>query len=293
MRYISLSLALLFVVIGYGLQTETTQIQLTPTPIQSIFIEDTCAPPCWFGLMPGESTTDDAKKMFTHFSDVFDNDCSFCESLPRELSAGSWFDFAWKNYTRKDTYVFAPGMTNSTQNPSHLSFENSGILKTVYVVADREITLRQTIQALGTPDWVYVTWYPNYMGENLTLFEGLFIYVSERLNIQFDDYLSLVCKSDSINKNFNVDFSIYYSIENATKIVPLEVGNEDSLIYPQLLLPPDSTSRLISGEQWEKFVNGKSSETCEDFYNALPTDYVLPTLPWPSPTVSPVPSVTP
>ena len=42
------------------------QAEVTPTvqPIQSIFDYDICAPPCWMGLIPGESTSADVERMF-------------------------------------------------------------------------------------------------------------------------------------------------------------------------------------------------------------------------------------
>jgi hypothetical protein len=62
-------------------------------------------------------------------------------------------------------------------------------------------------------------------------------------------------------------------------------------MYPLILLPPDVTSRSISSEQWDKFIDGEGYEECEDFYNNLSRDFVVPTLPWSSPTLTPIPTI--
>jgi hypothetical protein len=158
MTYLLLSIVLAMLVCTTGFAQDLP----TPTSVipESIFSEDICAPPCWFGMTPGESTIEDAKTVFTRFSKLFDNQCSFCEAFPTELIPGSSFDFAWKTYGRDDTPVFAPGMTSHTQNPSNLWFDDYGILDDIYIVADHEITLRQTIDTLGSPDLVYLTFTP-------------------------------------------------------------------------------------------------------------------------------------
>jgi hypothetical protein len=42
----------------------------TPAHARSLFIEDTCSPPCWFGLIPGESTSADVVNLI-ETSEVF------------------------------------------------------------------------------------------------------------------------------------------------------------------------------------------------------------------------------
>ncbi|MDQ7026574.1 MAG: hypothetical protein Q9P01_14245 [Anaerolineae bacterium] len=61
MRYWLFALLLLSLTTGVvWSQSDTTSI---PQPLQSIFDYDICAPPCWMGLISGESTVEDVEQM--------------------------------------------------------------------------------------------------------------------------------------------------------------------------------------------------------------------------------------
>jgi len=289
MRYISLSLALLFVVVGYGLQTETTS---TPTPlqppIQSLFVEDTCAPPCWFGITPGESTIDDLQKLFQDRIALFDHTCSSCEDPLTELEKDQPFNFKWKIFDRKD-YVEVAGNPSNVQNDSLVMIGATGIIDYIDIKANRRVLLSEVLLKFGKPDLVFLESGGGVDDFNSARFL-LLTYLPIRLQVYLWTFPTTVCKAATVQQDFNVNFLIYYSIEEAVQLFPKNDNGREIEQFPKLLVP---FGRQIRNEQWEAFIKGEGYEQCEDFYNSLPTDYVLPTLPWPSPTVSPVPSATP
>ena len=53
-------------------QEETNQLPTSGMP--SLIEGDLCTPPCWFGLIPGESTLEDVLQMFSNHPDLFWNE---------------------------------------------------------------------------------------------------------------------------------------------------------------------------------------------------------------------------
>lgn len=287
---------LLILVLGFNGSISTAQdqpIQPTEQPVQSIFLDDTCAPPCWFGITPGESTSADVEAMFRRYQSMFGSlFIWYPDRYPRRedgMIVGTVLGFWWGVYTRHDTPITYPGIRPDSQTWSLISIGENGIVELISTSANREVPLAEVLELLGNPDDIYLVPVPNYDGEGGNAFALSIRYVEQRLGVRFLTFPHPTCTASSVLENFHVDAVLYYSADEASRLVPVDsVHPEQATYFPRLVVPV-ITGRQIRGADWDRFINGEGYEQCEDFFDSLPDTYVVPTLPWPSPTLTPTP----
>jgi hypothetical protein len=133
-------------------------LQLTPVPtsesisVESLFSHDTCAPPCWFGLTPGQSTSQDVVA-FIESSDetIFCCwDTSFRSTFdPTESYViDGRYSFYWRDYDRPDK--------DTRQGNSGLRIQD-GILDWMQIGMPDIVTLDQILASLREPSRVQFT----------------------------------------------------------------------------------------------------------------------------------------
>jgi hypothetical protein len=252
----------------------------TPAPVQSLFLEDPCTPPCWYGIIPGESTITDVQEMFRTYAHLFDHTCSYCGDPMTRLRPGRTFEFQWAINERL-TPLPPPGAEGDFQEPTYLRFDDNGILDNISAYMDRTTSLTQVRQAFGEPDVVY-------LGDIQPVGEGEFaryltlVYIPLRSKVHLWTYPEITCTSGTVNEDFTVDFVSYSSIAYATGLFEVNwLGLPHTLDVPRLVSPSFlGRDRQLNADQWQAFTEGIGYDTCETFYTKLPQTYTFPTLPW-------------
>jgi hypothetical protein len=180
--------------------------QEEPTPTEpnmvSLFRDDPCFPPCWFGLIPGESRLEDVVNMFYRYDDLFSVN-------PRLTKTGRFFEwvanmepllhgqgveFVLLQWYRDDILRF-PNQVGITDK----------VLTRIYVISNENVSLEDALSQLGRP-FVMRAFYDLYT-VNL-----IFFYPDEKLivSLEGDRY---ECKTNRMMQNFEVLDLAYLSEE--------------------------------------------------------------------------------
>ena len=141
------------------------QLVYSQTPpaqkVESLFSDDTCAPPCWFGLTVGQSTVDDAIRMFEAHKDVFytklieGHDHVYRPVLDLQpLVEGHELGFLWLHGEQADAPLGISGIEVT-----------DGVVSNIFVLPKEAISLGPTLKKLGKPSSVRVTYslYVDYL----------------------------------------------------------------------------------------------------------------------------------
>jgi hypothetical protein len=99
----SVLLLALILMSGFALVLDSNtqdRIPNTPIPITSLFEEDICTPPCWFGLVAGESTGEEVfavlksnREEFHSFRDFAADYYDF--ETETEIPVDGFYKFSW------------------------------------------------------------------------------------------------------------------------------------------------------------------------------------------------------
>ncbi len=223
----------------------------------SIFPQDTCVPPCWFGLVPGESGAEEvatfvqeanilfseSRGVTVHRSNIFDKEEGY-------LIGGS-YNFYWPEYLQR-----------SAGNNSLIL--RDGILEEIWVYADRSVHLGQALEILGPPSSVRLGFLP-YALPSL-----VFVYDDMRLLVLFLDGSRNECAVVNLDEHFEVDSLYYYSPEAWSTNQLYTVGG---------------AFRFVPPEVWQTWLDGRANTDCLETWEQLPE-----TMSTPSPTQSPIPT---
>ena len=220
-----------------------------PTIPQSLFVEDTCAPPCWFGLIPGESSEEDILAFLDAYASVLSVTTIRDVIDPEtEEPIGISYHFWWHNYS----YFNPPRVILTIQN---------GLLYRIWANPNREITFGEMFDVLGYPDQLYlgtVGW------SFLTA-----IYEKPRLRILLDSRSpSDLCKIHDIAREFRVMEIQYFSMEAAQELVTPTFSPNAAEPEPRLLLR-GKNNYLVAEEQLEEWLSGQGDATCSDVWHQL------------------------
>jgi hypothetical protein len=214
----------------------TVTITNSETP-QSLFVDDTCSPPCWFGLVTGESTSEEVDIFMTATSHIFRSWEATSDSV-FDPQTGDMRD----GKIHFDWVVFENDSARLRGNSINLT---DGILVSINTSMNRVLLLREVLETLGYPDYITMDSGIDTSRESLSL-----TYFDLRLNVNLD---SLGCSLSQIGNAFWVDWISYYapmSDDEATAIA-------------------DRRGRHVSLELWQAWLNGEVAQSCFQAWESL------------------------
>ncbi|MBI1282426.1 MAG: hypothetical protein GC179_30145 [Anaerolineaceae bacterium] len=288
-------IGLLLILTGfYAGQTQSTQVQqevfdstAAPTPIvyfgeQSTLTDNPCELPCWFGLVPGKTTTEEAYRFIKSNLNNFGTDFnSEIDPKTKYVLNGAYRIFIGPDY-RPD---------RQAAMDSFIAIKN-GIVNYLSIYMNRVVTIEQVIQHLGLPDYIFFT---RDQIDYLT-----FVYSKKLVRVEFYEPIKPpvdVCTSNTIGKTFLATTVKYYSAQSAYEPEwrpdqKIEMnGYENGETQPRLLAHSISFQQYsINPKQFETFLALKNDSSCEQLFQGLPeaTAVPIPSLkPTPTPTRNP------
>ena len=236
-------------VIASGQAPSTPIATLEPENIASLFHGDTCEPPCWFGLIPGESTEEAVLDFLeAHNDEIMFLSVSDHVDFQTGKQIGNRYHFGWRDYS----YFNPPRVL--------LTIEN-GVLSYIWANPNREITFGEMIDVLGYPDQLYL----GTVGWSLLTA----IYEKPRVRILLDSRSpSSLCKIHDIAREFRVMEMQYFSMEAAQELVTPTFSPNATEPEPRLLLR-GKNNYLVSEEQLEEWLGGHGDATCSEVWYQL------------------------
>jgi hypothetical protein len=265
MNYRLLAVLFLFLMVNVA----CWQLTVAPTPlsIRSIFDYDTCAPPCWMGLIPGESTVEDVEQMFqenealitpenlsVHIvrlpSGAFDVDLN--TGLMR--AGGYYFDIGEVEYM--------PGRVTS-----RIDIEQ-GYIADMLILAYETVSLADVLENMGNPDIVRL-----YIGfGDKTWFHLIYLELNLRvtLTIQTD-----TCYTALLSEALMIDSIFYYSPSVASRI-EVSTLSEYDIPQPNLTRYISFNDRDVPLELWQSWLTGEVDMPCKEAWAQLPVPEITP-----------------
>lgn len=231
--------------------TLAQEATITPTlfKMNSLFEGDTCEPPCWFGLRPGESTSEDVYQFLSKNSSRFYNylikEGHTSDNLPivaatlnlQPLKEGKAIDFFWQASSYKG---------NMTSNSS-ISFTDD-LVSVMDIQPNVPISLNTTLQLLGEPDSLRAGISFNY--DFILLYYPKSEMIVE-LTVSRDDD----CKIANISQQFQVEIVSYLARPAYLERVRDILNGSD----------------YIPKSIWESWITGGVNASCEDAIASLPS----------------------
>jgi hypothetical protein len=146
-------LLLLVLLVPLRILWAQTDATATPQIVRSIFDYDTCAPPCWLDLIPGQSTPADVQASFQKHSDIIPPQSIHIG--PAATQTGEDID-PETGYMRNGQYSFDVGEPIEMQPGvatirSRIDVYESKV-DLIVIVPQEPILLAQVLDRLGTPD---------------------------------------------------------------------------------------------------------------------------------------------
>jgi hypothetical protein len=261
-KYCSLKISVVILtLLIFPIHPVISQSPPTPTPFitHSLFDDDVCAPPCVFGLIPGQSTIEDVVVFLQDFESPL---------FRIETWNGSRFD-PETGYMTNGLYQIAWLDFESTKAfPREISIgiDNNHITGIGLRLNDNHRTyLKDILDAFGMPDYVLLGIDPIYRSSSyLTLhYPGL--------GLDADLITGTYCRTDHIGEHF-ITISVHYR-------------SPGSQITPQRLA---IHWRVMPLEIWQSWLDGEVNINCMDAWEQLPQATITP-----SPTFTVVPTATP
>jgi hypothetical protein len=228
------SLFLLIVVFAFwGCQPASlsTLPASTPQNRQSIFEQDSCAPPCWFGLTPGVSSTDEVIALLQD-GEIFSSDARIWGRTPEPLvliEEGSYL-FYWRH-----------SLTVNHQ----INVEN-GVVTLISATVDRSVPLRRILERMQLPsfvrfDQVFHVWlihlfYPD---------AGVVV----MLEVQRE-----ICEMNSFLEDTTALQAIYYPVSEYQDFIQQH---------------PHNLWFEVPTETWTQWLSGETEGSCEEVMSAF------------------------
>jgi len=267
MKRLLLLLGLFCLVFTVRIQAQT---EVTPTvqPIQSIFDYDTCAPPCWMGLIPGESTSADVEQMFEENRDLIDPES--IEGGATRLRNGEYAIDAATGLITLGGYSFDVGVRTKPHKPGEVRSGvdiTYGVVDIITVLDFGEIPLRRVLQRLGTPDIIQM----NVLLSNSSTWFML-IYLEPALSISLE-VSNPVCQTSNLLDDLMFRGAVYFSPDAAQRVVQA---------VPEMPAQPWLTGyglprvRPVPPETWAAWMSGEVDVPCAEAWAGLPAAPVQP-----------------
>lgn len=163
--------------------------------VESIFVQDTCRPPCWFGLTPGKSAREDMVELFENRPDLF------AVPYPDTLT-NDWIEFLWVRAIWNAEKMPYPTLVN------RIHVENN-VVTQIDISVPTDITLAKILDIYGQPDVIDEF-------HDLFIMIGLF-YSEQNMSVGF--LVPEDCNLQTLGQDFYVDFVGYYSPETYEEIL--------------------------------------------------------------------------
>lgn len=240
----------------------------TPTNPYSVFEDDTCIAPCWFGLIPGESTTNDVEKMIEQNEDVFwvrrnpDNDDTFNPNVP---VIDGWYRLGWKNYSILLVQVI----------PTLIRMKD-GLVYYIGVQAQHLTRLSLALEIYGQPNYVWI--------HSSSYCHLYLLYTERRVVVEFrTDLMDGQPSSGVLEDDYELAELTYYSPQAA-----IEMREIESNILNLYLYPPEAPNvGQVPLEIWQEWLVGDDIRPCsETEWDSLPDEIEIPIYPTLTPTTN-------
>lgn len=242
-------------------QDEVTQ---TPTVPYSIFADDTCAPPCWMGLIPGESTAADVEAMLAENQDLIDPE-HVSMSLAR-LESGEFAIDPNTGEVIRATYNFNITVPYfDTMGTTSRVLIREGIVYKIVIHAHERITLTEVLESFSEPEIVR-------MGVFHTLLPDLlFVYLDTRIRVKLK-LDNTDCNVATLQDEMIVSSVSYFSPDAAIELERYEPNGveQPALIYLH------SNDRDVPLDLWQSWLDGEVDMSCEEAWELLPEPEITP-----------------
>ncbi|MEO8396118.1 MAG: hypothetical protein ABI700_24200 [Chloroflexota bacterium] len=213
----------------------------------SLFEGDTCESPCWFGLRPDESTSEDVYEFLSRNSSRFWNylieEGRTSDNLPivaatlnlQALKEGKTIDFFWQGSSYGGNVSIG----------SSISFTNN-LVSAMDIQPDVSISLNTALRLLGEPDAIRagISFYYDFM---------LFYYPEPQMIVELTINRDSDCKIANVLQQFQVDYVSYLARP----------------VYLERLIDMLNGSDYVPNKLWESWVGGEVNETCENAIGSL------------------------
>jgi hypothetical protein len=226
----------------------------------SLFEGDVCSAPCWFGLVPAESTSDDVELLFSRFwnriSPAARNSRRIESYDPNTgLLVDGRYLFSWRQQSRAE---------HSRTLGSSITMKH-GVVVEMHIAGEIDIPLRDVLEVYGQPDLVYLNFLQN-------LFEFRLIYLTNAFYVVVEDYDGCFVR-DALD---DFEFS-YISIFSAGEALRPFRFSGFQVEQPRLIAMQDGGVNVPIAT-WESWLNGDSDMTCGQASWSVPEGIVTPDL---------------
>jgi hypothetical protein len=239
-------------------------------PIESIFANDTCAPPCWFELLVGESTGQEALDFLLSDEHVF-------EPFIYEDSKFNLIELGTE--AREDArYSFSFGPSERPLNYGIYSYVliREGLLDEISIIVRENVTLGEVIENMGWPDEIRM--FRNTWSEHTTfVFDFLYYEPYFRLWLATEQHTrrEVLCNFVSTQDNFFASDADYYSPRSAMELVEIYVPDGEPKQYQPRFLAYIAEEYYVPPELWS-ILQGDTAYLCQDLWERLSYDRILP-----------------
>jgi hypothetical protein len=232
----------------------------------SVFAEDTCAPPCWFGLIAGQSTSADVENLLAEYAVENVEVYGAFDSETHQLITGV---YEFELLKRENSSLFARIQIRDTLVYTIVLLPTKPNRFPDTTPPEEYITLQQALTTLGQPEIVYFD-NDDWRFGNHSFRHVIFIYLELRLRIEFYEkpYVLASCSLQSIGEDMFLEKMTYYSPEGADERSH-HIGRDELQSALTALTVGDE---VVTKETWQQVMNGEIDETC----GRLPTVYYNP-----------------
>lgn len=211
------------------LQTTTPDVPtVMPSDTRSLFTDDPCVPPCWFGLIAGESTSEDVVRMLEQYHQVFEWD--------RE--------FSFRHFEHNDVYLldgyYGIEWRHVSTVENVIDIEDAAV-EAMQISIDQPTTLAQIFEAYGSPNYVRTTYAFDIVSLNL--------YYRELNVVVFLTADRETCQMENFLEAYTA-YSVYYYAQE----------DEDTFEAEHQL----DRLRRIPDTEWQHWLEGEVSGSCND-----------------------------
>lgn len=242
----------------------TPETTIAEQPVRSLFADDTCAPPCWFGLTPGVSTSRDVIAMFEANVDLLYAEGGLSNNVYEpntEYLIEGGYSFYWRSGSGIDNFIAI----------------EEGIVSYMLIEGNTLRSLDDVLETLGSANTVKVA-------RSLYVTYVVLFYSDLRVVITLSADLENCSMSNLLSDYILSDRVLYYKPNSLEELDP----------YQRFLDVPAAI--------WGEWLTGGASGSCEDAIATLAAASITPTptatllgtiAPSLTPTVTPMPSATP
>jgi hypothetical protein len=245
------------------------QSEPTPQPIRSVFDYDTCAPPCWMGLVAGESTFTDVKYALRTIDDPILRET--LDIVISRLPSGEDDINPYTGEIQTGAFLFDINtisyIDEGIRSPSRIEI-GDGRVDIMVINAHQPIILDDVLINLGEPDffrlcicsadWTYIT----------------LIYIELNLRVSFR-HSTDVCRTSLLPHELLMKSLLYYSPELASNIVGSTLSEYD-IPQPNLTRYSFLNERDVPLDVWQSWLDGEVDMSCEEFWTELPIPEITP-----------------